>query len=473
VALAVALAVALVLTLSACGDGKPKAPPAPKAPEVGVQTLALRSETLSSELPGRTSAAMSAEVRPQVSGIVQQRLFTEGAQVLAGQVLYQIDPSSYRAALASAKATLAKAQAAARMAAANAERNAELAKIDAVSRQVAQESSAQAAQTQADVAAAQAAVENAQINLAHTQVKAPIGGRVSLSAVTPGALVTANQATALTTIVQLDPINVDFTQSTAELLALRRDVEAGRYDNASGNTGNASSASKNALTVKLLLEDGSAYPQPGKLAFAGLIVNPGTGGVTLRATVPNPDGVLMPGMYVRALLPTGVQPKALLIPQQAVQRDPSGRANVWLLGEGDKVARTPITLSRAVGNEWLVEGGLKAGDRIVVDGFQRVRAGMAVKPVEAKTSASASASASMSASDPAAPASGAASASAPADAVGASAGAPTAAGTPAVPTAQGASTAPAGATASNAPPAVPEVPAAQSASDAVSGGTRR
>ena len=376
------LGVGLALVLSACGDGKNKAPPAAKPPEVGVVTLSLRSETLSSELPGRTSASLSAEVRPQVSGIVQQRLFTEGARVKAGQVLYQIDPSSYRAALASAKAALAKSQAAARTAAANAERNAELVKIDAVSRQVAQESAAQAAQSQADVAAAQAAVENAQINLAYTQVKAPIGGRVSLSTVTPGALVTANQANALTTIVQLDPMNVDFTQSTAELLALRRDVEAGRYDNVSNG----------ALTVKLLLEDGSAYPQPGKLAFSGLIVNPGTGGVTLRASVPNADGVLMPGMYVRAVLPTGVQPKALLIPQQAVQRDPSGRANVWLLGEGDKLTRTPVTLSRAIGNQWLVEAGLKAGDRIVVDGFQRVRAGIAVKPVEARTSASGPAS---------------------------------------------------------------------------------
>ena len=397
-----AVGVGLALVLSACGDSKPKAPPAPKTPEVGVITLALRSETLSSELPGRTTAAQSAEVRPQVNGIVLQRLFTEGAMVKAGQVLYQIDPSSYRAALASAKATLAKAQAAARIAAANAERNAELAKIDAVSRQVAQESSALAAQSPADVAAAQAAVENAQINLAYTQVKAPIGGRVSLSTVTPGALVTANQTTALTTIVQLDPINVDFTQSTAELLALRRDVDAGRYENVSNG----------ALTVKLLLEDGSAYPQPGKLAFSGLIVNPGTGGVTLRAAVPNPEGVLMPGMYVRALLPTGVQPKALLIPQQAVQRDPSGRANVWLLGEGDKLARTPVVLSRAIGNQWLVESGLKAGDRIVVDGFQRVRAGIAVKPVEARTSASGPAGKASGASDaapaatPSTPASG-------------------------------------------------------------------
>ena len=334
-------------------------------------TLSQSSQSLTSELPGRTAAFMSAEVRPQVGGIVQQRLFTEGNLVKAGQVLYQIDPSTYRAALASAKAALSKAQAAARTTAVNAERNAELLKIDAVSKQVAQESAALAAQSQSDVAAAKAAVDAAQINLDFTQVKAPIGGRVSLSTVTPGALVTANQAAVLTTIIQLDPMYVDFTQSTSELLALRRDIDSGRYQGVSQST----------LPVKLLLEDGSPYAHEGKLAFSGLIVNPGTGGVTLRAAVPNPDGVLMPGMYVRAQLPTGVQPKALLIPQQAVVRDPSGRANVWLLGEGDTVTRKPVTLSRAIGNQWMVEEGLQAGDRIVVDGFQRVRAGAKVKPV--------------------------------------------------------------------------------------------
>ena len=350
--------------------------------------LSLRSQSISSELPGRTAAFMSAEVRPQVSGIVLKRLFTEGSQVKAGQVLYQIDPSTYRAALASAKATLSKTQAAARTARVNADRNAELVKIDAVSRQVAQESQAQAAQAQADVAAAQAALEAAQINLDYTQVKAPIAGRVNLSSVTAGALVTANQAAPLTTIVQLDPMYVDFTQSTAELLGLRRDIEAGRYQGVSNQT----------LPVKLVLEDGSAYGHTGQLAFSGLIVNPGTGGVTLRAAIPNPDGVLMPGMYVRAQLPVGVQPQALLIPQKSVVRDPSGRANVWVVGADDKVERRPVTLAQAIGSQWMVEGGLKAGDRIVVDGFQRVRAGIAVKPVEARTSAS----------GPASPASGAA-----------------------------------------------------------------
>ena len=366
----------LSLGLSACGDKKPP-PAAPKAPEVGVMTVSLRSQSLTSELPGRTAAFMSAEVRPQVGGIVLQRLFTEGSQVKAGQVLYQIDPSSYRAVLASAKAALSKAQAAARTTAVNAERNAELVKIDAVSKQVAQESAALAAQSQADVASAKAAVDAAQINLDFTQVKAPISGRVSLSTVTPGALVTANQAAVLTTIIQLDPMYVDFTQSTSELLALRRDVESGRYQGVSQST----------LPVTLLMEDGSPYAHEGKLAFSGLIVNPGTGGVTLRAAVPNPDGMLMPGMYVRAQLPTGVQPKALLIPQQAVQRDPSGRANVWLLGADDAVTRKPVTLSRAIGNQWMVEEGLQDGDRIVVDGFQRVRAGITVKPVAATTSA--------------------------------------------------------------------------------------
>lgn len=371
-----ALALFASLALAACGDKKPAGPAQAKPPEVGVLTLAERSQSLTSELPGRTSAFMSAEVRPQVSGIVQKRLFTEGSEVKAGQVLYQIDASSYRATLASARAALAKAQAAARTARVNAERNAELVKIDAVSRQVAQESEAQAAQAQSDVAAAQAAVEAAQINLNYTEVRAPIAGRVNLSAVTPGALVTANQAAALTTIVQLDPMHVDFSQSTAELLTLRRDIAAGRYQGVS---------SSGALPVALVLEDGSPYPHTGKLAFSGLIVNPGTGAVTLRAAVPNPDGVLMPGMYVRAQLPTGVQPRALLIPQKAVQRDPSGRANVWRLAKGedgaDVVQRQPVVLSQAIGNQWLVEDGLKAGERIVVDGFQRVRAGARVTAV--------------------------------------------------------------------------------------------
>ena len=366
-----AAVIGLGLTLTACGKGEKPAAAPPPPPEVGVLTLAPRSQSISSELPGRTAAFLNAEVRPQVNGIVQKRLFTEGSQVKAGQVLYQIDPSTYRAALASAKATLSKMQAAARTTRINAERNAELVKIDAVSRQVAQESQAQAAQSQADVAGAQAAVEAAQINLDYTQVKAPIAGRVNLSSVTPGALVTANQATPLTTIVQLDPMYVDFTQSTAELLGLRRDIEAGRYQGMANQT----------LPVRLVLEDGAPYPHEGKLAFSGLIVNPGTGGVTLRAAVPNPNGVLMPGMYVRAQLPVGVQPEALLIPQKSVVRDPSGRANVWVVGEGDKVERRPVQLGQAIGNQWLLDSGLKAGERIVVDGFQRVRPGLQVKPV--------------------------------------------------------------------------------------------
>lgn len=395
---AAVLAALAVLAMAACGDAPPAAAP-PPPPEVGVITLTPRSQAISSELPGRTAAYQSAEVRPQVSGIVQKRLFTEGGEVKAGQVLYQIDPGAYRAAVAAAQAALGKAQAAARTARANAERNAELVKIDAVSRQLAQESQAQAAQAQADVAAAQAALQTARINLDYTQVKAPIAGRVNLSGVTPGALVTANQTAALTTIVQLDPMNVDFTQSTAELLALRRDIEAGRYQGVSGQT----------LPVRLVLEDGSPYPHEGKLAFSGLIVNTGTGGVTLRATVPNPDGLLMPGMYVRARLPVGVQPQALLIPQQAVVRDPSGRANVWVVDAEDKVRRRTVTLAQAIGNHWLLEGGLQAGERIVVDGLQRVRPDIQVKPVAVEASGAASAASSASpASAPASAASGAA-----------------------------------------------------------------
>lgn len=347
---------------------------APRPPtKVGVITLKTQSQQLDASLPGRTRASLTAEVRPQVTGIVQKRLFTEGALVQAGQSLYQLDAASLRAAQASAEAALAKAQASQRTQQATAARNAELVKIDAISRQANEESQAAAAQTTADVAAAKAALETARINLRYSSIQAPISGRTSLSTVTPGALVTANQAEALTTIVQLDPMYVDFTQSSTELLQLKRDIQDGRYEQ----------LDRNALAIRLKLEDGSLYAHTGKLQFAGVIVNPGTGVVTLRAVVPNPEGVLMPGMFVQALLPTGVAPEALLVPQQAVTRDIAGKASV-LVVEGDRqqVQRRPIQVDRAVGNRWLVTGGLTVGEKIVVDGFQRIKVGDAVDPVE-------------------------------------------------------------------------------------------
>ncbi|MET1114681.1 MAG: efflux RND transporter periplasmic adaptor subunit [Comamonas sp.] len=368
------MAVVAAAAVVAAGCAPKEQPaPAPKPPtKVGVVTLATQSQQLDASLPGRTRAFMTAEVRPQVSGIVQKRLFTEGASVKAGQPLYQIDSASLRATQASAEAALAKVRASQRTLQATAARNAELVKIDAISRQANEESQALVAQSAADVAAAQAVLENARINLRYSTIQAPISGQTSLSTITPGALVTANQADALTTIVQLDPMYVDFTQSSTELLQLKREIEEGRFQK----------LERDAMSIRLRLEDGRAYPHPGKLQFAGVIVNPSTGVVTLRAVVPNPEGVLMPGMYVQAQLPTGIAPEALLVPQQAVTRDIAGKASVLVLDAETKVQRRPIEIDRAVGSRWMVTSGLAAGDKVVVDGFQRIKVGDKVDPQE-------------------------------------------------------------------------------------------
>ena len=377
---------------------------------MGVVTLKAERQTVTTELPGRTSAYLSAEIRPQVGGIVQQRLFTEGAQVKAGQALYQLDASGYQVALASAEASVAKAQASVGTAEVNARRNAELVKIDAVSRQVSDDSQAALVQARSDLAVARAALDNARINLGYTRIKAPIAGRTTTSTVTPGALVTANQAAALTTIAQLDPLYVDVTQSSTEVLRLKNDLARGRIQ----KSGQAEAP------ITLQLEDGSRYPHAGKLQFAGVSVNPGTGAVTLRAVVPNPDGLLMPGMYVRAVLQTGFNEQALLVPQQSVNRDTAGNASVLLVNAEDKIERRKITVDTAVGNRWLVGSGLAAGERVVVEGFQRIKPGDSVRPTEvapkpmaataSAAAAPAPASAAGPASAPAAPAALAASA---------------------------------------------------------------
>ena len=365
------LALTFAAALAACGGDK-NAKPAAKAgpPAVGVVTLQPQHQQLDTALPGRTRAYLTAEVRPQVSGILQERLFTEGAQVRKGQALYQMDDRALRAAEASAAAVLAKAEASARSLETTAKRNAELVKIDAISRQVFDESQASAAQAQADVGVARANLETARINLRYSRIEAPISGRISLSAVTPGALVTANQTTPLTTIVQMDPMHVDFTQSSSELVQLRRDWEAGRYQKVDGDK----------MRVRVRLDDGSDYPHEAKLAFAGMIVNDTTGAVTLRAVVPNPSGTLMPGMYVQALLPTGLASDAILIPQQSVTRDLTGRASVLVVKPDDMVEKRNVELARAIGSRWLVDSGLQAGERVVVDGFQRVKPGDKVVP---------------------------------------------------------------------------------------------
>ncbi len=400
-----ALWLALGLALAGCSDKAPS--PAPRGPvEVGVVTVQPERQSVTTELPGRTSAHLVAEIRPQVGGIVQKRLFTEGADVKAGQVLYQLDPAPFEAALASAQASLGRAQATAGSAESNARRNAELAKIEAVSRQVADDSQAAAQQARSDVAVARASVETARINLGYARIRAPISGRTAISTVTPGALVTANQTTALTTISQLDPLYVDVTQSSTEVLRWKTDLAQGRLQR----------AGEGQARMRLKLEDGSTYAHPGRLQFSGVTVNPTTGAVTLRGVVPNPDGLLLPGMYVRAVLETGVNEQALLVPQQGVTRDAAGNASVLVANAQDKVERRNIEVGAAVGNRWVATAGMAPGDRVIVDGLQRIQPGDTVKAVEVKPApqgtapargapASAAASASASASAPASAAS--------------------------------------------------------------------
>lgn len=366
-------ALAAAVLLSACSKAPETAADAPKAlPQVGVVTLQKQSQQIDASLPGRTRAFMTAEVRPQVSGILQKRLFTEGAVIKPGQQLYQIDAASLQATQSSAAAAVAKAEASQRTLAATARRNAELVKIDAISQQAFEESQAAAAQALSDVAVAKANLETARINLRYARIEAPIGGRIALSNVTEGALVTANQTNALTTIVQMDPMYVDFTQSSTELMQLKRELEAGRYTKVEGDK----------IPVRIRLDDGSDYPHHGKLAFAGVIVNDTTGTLTLRAVVPNPDGLLMPGMYVQALLPTALAPDALLVPQQSVTRDLTGRPSVLVAKPDDVLEKRDVELDRAVGAFWLLKSGLEAGERVVVDGFQRVKPGDKAKAVE-------------------------------------------------------------------------------------------
>lgn len=367
-----AVVLGCALALAACSDknATPSAPPGP--PEVGMVTVQPERQTITNELPGRTSAFLTAEIRPQVGGILQKRLFTEGAAVKAGQVLYQIDPATYTVALKSAEAALAKARATLGTAQTNARRNAELVKIDAVSRQIYDDSQAAVVQAQSDVAVASAAVETARINLGYTQIKSPISGRTTTSSVTPGALLTANQAGALTIVSQTDPLYVDFTQSSADVLQLRNAMKSGRIQ----------TAGKDEARITIKLDDGTEYAHHGRLQFSGVNVNPTTGSITLRAVVPNPDGLLMPGMYVRAVLESGVNESTLLAPQQAVTRDPAGNASVLLLGANNKLERRRIVTGAALGSRWEVVSGLKAGDQILVDGALRVKDGDTVKPVQ-------------------------------------------------------------------------------------------
>ena len=335
-------------------------------------TLAAEPVTLTTELSGRTSPYETSDVRPQVGGIIIGRPFAEGANVRAGQVLYQIDPAPFRAALAQASGQLASAEANLTTTRLKAERYGELVKIQGVSKQDYDDAVAAYGQAKAQVQQLAAAVQAARINLRYATITAPISGRVGPSTVTKGALVAANQAAALTTIQRLDPIYVDVTQSASDLLKLRRALASGQL------TGGPKS-----VPVRLKLEDGSIYPREGRLQFADVTVDQTTGSVVLRALFPNPDGLLLPGMFVRAEVAEGVDPHALLAPQQAITRDERGRPTALVVGRDGKAQLRDLQLGQTVGDRWLVTSGLVAGDRLIVDGLLKAKAGEPVHAVAA------------------------------------------------------------------------------------------
>ncbi len=377
-ALPLALLAITLAALAGCGGSSTDQAQAQQAqapaPEVAVHTMAPERVTLTTTLPGRTASHLVAEVRPQVNGIIQQRLFTEGSDVKAGQPLYQIDPSTYRAAYDNAKAALSKAEANAVPLALEAKRYAELVKTGAVSDQDNDNAQAAHRQAQAAIEVAQAALQSTRIDLEHTTITAPISGRIGASKVTRGALVTANQATPLAIIQRIDPIYVDVTQSSRDLLRLRRAFADGHLTRSGVDT----------AKVKLLYEDGTPYPLEGALQFSDITVDEDTGVYTTRAQFPNPDHDLLPGMYVKAVLEEGVLPDALLAPQKAVARDPKGKPYVMLVKPDGTVEQRSIEVDRALGENWLVTSGLAAGDKIVVEGLQKIRAGAKVTTVEAQ-----------------------------------------------------------------------------------------
>jgi membrane fusion protein (multidrug efflux system) len=362
---------AIGLPLMACQDKQPAATNARPPTEVTVVTLAPSDVNLTTELPGRAVAFRKAEVRPQVSGILQERLFDEGAEVEAGQQLYQINAERYEAAVRTAKANLAKAKANAASAQAREKRYTDLLAQKAISQQAYDDALATSRQAQADVAVSEAALVTAQIDLAYTKVLAPISGRIGKSNVTEGALVSAQQAGVLATIHQLDPIYVDLAQPAARILDLRRQIMSGEL------------AREESTPVNITLEDGSVYPHQGELQFAEMNVNESTGTVVVRALFPNPDHLLMPGMFVRAEIVEGVRAQALLVPQRGVTRDREGNATALVVNKDNQVELRTLTAGRAVGGQWLVEKGLTAGDRVIIEGLQKVAPGATVSVAEA------------------------------------------------------------------------------------------
>ena len=361
---ALAAPLALALALSACGGGQEtKAPPPPT-----VSVLAVREQPLSisTELPGRTVAYETSDVRPQVNGLIEERLFAEGDAVRAGQPLYRIDAAPYRAAVASARAALSKAQATIGATEALARRYGELVKINAIARQDYENAVGSAGQARADIAAQRAALQSAQIDLARTVIRAPISGRIGRSLTTTGGLVAAGQTTALTTIQRIDPVYVDIPQSSADVLKLRQQIAAGQLT----RDGKA--------RVQLILEDGSTYKLEGTLLFTDVTVDQTTGSQVLRAVFPNPDGLLLPGMFVRAKLVQGTVQNAILVPQQAVSRDERGDPVVMVVGADKKVAPRPVKTSGTSGANWIVTSGLRNGDRVIVEGGMMLQPGMPV-----------------------------------------------------------------------------------------------
>jgi membrane fusion protein (multidrug efflux system) len=361
------LASSALLALAACGGGnqQQQAPQGP--PTVSYVAVSEQPVTLTTELPGRTTAFETSEVRPQVNGLVLQRLFVEGDMVHQGQPLYRIDSAPYQAQVASARAALTRARSGIASSAALARRYGELVKINAIARQEYENAQTSAAQAQSDVAAQQAALRTAQIDLDRTTIRAPITGRIGRSAFTTGALVSASQTAPLATIQRLDPIYVDITESSADLLKLRQQILSGQLT----RDGNAH--------VKLKLEDGTEYGPQGTLRFADVTVDPTTGSQVIRALFPNPNGLLLPGMFVRAALVEGTQAKAMLVPQRATSRDEKGLATVLVIGAGDKIESRTLQTTRTVGDNWLVTGGIKPGDKVIVEGAMMLRPGTPVK----------------------------------------------------------------------------------------------
>lgn len=373
--LKLAAAATLFAFISGCSDAKSSAeaqPAAPPPPAVSVIEVVPETLPILNELPGRIAPTRIAEVRPRVSGIVLERVFEQGSLVKEGDVLYRIDPALFRAQVASAEATLQRAQAVQLQARQQADRQNELRERNVSSGQQLDNAVAALAQADADVAIATAGLTTAQLNLDYAEITAPISGRIGRAMVTEGALVSANGPESLATIQQIDPVYADFTQSANELLRLRRALENGALTNAEAG----------AARVMLRLDDGSEYAHPGKLLFLEAAVDATTGQVTLRGEFPNPEGDLLPGMYVRVLIEQGIQQNAIAIPQQAIQRDSGGRSQVYVVTDSNVADLRTVRVGRVTGDRWVVEEGLKAGDKVVVEGFQKVKPGA---PVTAQT----------------------------------------------------------------------------------------